>query len=144
MQSPAMPRPEKGRCQVNDYQELRKKAEVATSGPWKFSSYQDIQTDGSMAPGNLGAVFTADSRYLTVASSCWDGDAMYIAAASPDVVLALLDEVERLRAALAFYAAGKHIGYRDSVDIRVDGDEYVRDRGDHARVALNSSTGVTR
>ena len=98
MQSPAMPRPEKGRCQVNDYQELRKKAEVATSGPWKFSSYQDIQTDGSMAPGNLGAVFTADSRYLTVASSCWDGDAMYIAAASPDVVLALLDEVERLRA----------------------------------------------
>ena len=53
-------------------------------------------------------------------------------------------EVERLRAALAFYAAGKHIGYRDSVDIRVDGDEYVRDRGDHARVALNSSTGVTR
>lgn len=46
------------------------------------------------------------------------------------------DGREDLEEALGFYAEGLHIGYRDSSDMRVDGDPYVRDRGEIASVAL--------
>lgn len=41
--------------------------------------------------------------------------------------------------ALRFYAEGRHVGVRDSSDMRVDGDEYVRDRGEVARAALEAA-----
>ena len=70
--------------------DLRAKAEAATPGPWTFGALMDITTDGSMVPGNLGGVFKHPGN-LTIAERCWDGDALYIAAANPANILALLD-----------------------------------------------------
>ena len=40
--------------------------------------------------------------------------------------------VAALTEGLRWYARGSHIGRRDSSDMRVDGDEVLRDRGDRA------------
>ena len=61
--------------------ELRKLAEAATPGPWSWERdgcYGDVVMKGLR--------FTTSQR-----------NAAYIAAASPDVVLGLLDEIERMR-----------------------------------------------
>lgn len=78
----------------DDIKRLKRLAEQATPGPWRVNmkghSYHEVArvNDLEIAPPN------------SVDLSHWTVDAAYIAAASPDVVLALLDEIERLRAAL--------------------------------------------
>ena len=75
----------------DDIKRLRRLAEQATPGPWRVNmkghSYHEVArvNDLEIAPPN------------SVDLSHWTVDAAYIAAASPDVVLALLDEIERLR-----------------------------------------------
>lgn len=77
--------------------ELRAKAEAATSGPWTASE----------APSNTGHVGVYCATGFPVASCTvvWNraksaelADAAFIAAASPDVVLALLDRIATLTA----------------------------------------------
>ena len=78
-----------------DIKRLKRLAKQATPGPWRVNmkghSYHEVArvNDLEIAPPN------------SVDLSHWTVDAAYIAAASPDVVLALLDEIERLRAELA-------------------------------------------
>lgn len=81
-----------------DLASLRRLAQAATPGPWRVG-------DGSFASENL----IADVRGVSVwgpyhATSCGE-EAAYIASVSPDVLLALLAEVERLRAALKNYGS---------------------------------------
>lgn len=64
--------------------DLRRLAEAATPGPWEQSEggmYVDVVDDDSQ-----------------VAEVIRRADAAFIAAANPAAVLALLDEIERLRA----------------------------------------------
>lgn len=70
-----------------DTAELRRLAEGATPGPWEMSGGGEyIAPIGILAFPDDGGVTSADARY--------------IAAANPQTVLALLDEVERFREAL--------------------------------------------
>jgi len=77
----------------DDIKRLKRLAEQATPGPWRVNmkghSYHEVArvNDLEIAPPN------------SVDLSHWTVDAAYIAAASPDVVLALLGEVDKLRAA---------------------------------------------
>lgn len=73
-----------------DYDALRAVAEAATTGPWGG----EVMDGDVWAPGNR-------ERICKTSSFNYGRDAAYIAAASPDVVLALLDEIEALRAKVA-------------------------------------------
>lgn len=85
-------------------EELRALAEKATAGPWEVLDVTEHH--GVYVEDQLGRTI-CDLYYLnsqTGAVVRQDRDlenAAYIAAASPDRVLALLDEVERLRAGVA-------------------------------------------
>lgn len=78
-----------------DYTALERLASAAgiTPGHW-FSDY-----DRGSSTSTVFSDIAADRRD-EVARGCSDEDARYIAAASPDVVLALLAERDRLRTAL--------------------------------------------
>lgn len=93
--------------------DLRKLAEAATKGPW-------VEDDGNVHSEPLGmaretAILAkidgrpfneADIERIGCVTSCnWenpnsDADAAFIAAASPDVVLGLLERIEKLRTEL--------------------------------------------
>jgi hypothetical protein len=77
-----------------DTKSLRELAQGATKGPWV--SHEENGFPYVLGPDDEllgGPVTIADgSEHLSIA------DAAYIAAASPDVILGLLDEVDRLRA----------------------------------------------
>lgn len=85
--------------------ELRSLAEKATPGPWVWNHPEESPKFGDRGPdltGNsarlvLSAEGDGDGANLYVAGS----DADYIAAAHPQAVLALLDEIDRLRAEIA-------------------------------------------
>ncbi len=92
----------------NDYADLERLAQAATPGPWAWQESEwfcPTECDGEhhgencerQSAANL-SVFKVDmGDYQGIA----DNDAAYIAAASPEVVLALLADNARLRAALA-------------------------------------------
>ena len=73
--------------------ELRRLAEAATPGEWFASGKKEI-----------GYISKADDQscgmLISLADANTHEDAAYIAAANPSRILALLDEVERLRIAL--------------------------------------------
>lgn len=71
---------------MSDYKELRKLALAATPGPW-----QAQQRNKQEAIYIVGPDCTPPACHAFYADN-----AAYIAAANPDAVLALLDEVERL------------------------------------------------
>lgn len=74
-------------CGVN-IDELRRLAEAATPGPWKWESHRNYcdEYDSFLMPMN---VFIPDELS--------DEDADYIVSVSPDVVIGLLDEINRLQ-----------------------------------------------
>ena len=67
---------------------LRRAAEEATPGPWRETSFSQVWTVSTL---DTGAWWIADTS---------EKDAAFIAATDPPTVLALLDEVARLSAAL--------------------------------------------
>lgn len=79
-----------------DYTKLRTLAEDATPGPWKADGWQREAYNGNYFVRGDG-VTTEQVADCGDGSTRWEENASYIAAASPDVVLALLDEIERLR-----------------------------------------------
>ena len=110
------------RHETPDVAELRRLAEAATPGPWDFHrphpAYRAYSIEQVMPEGHLGEAVAVTEEGAV------EGNAAYIAAASPDVVLGLLDrlahmteardnaraEVERLTAlveAVREYAAAR-------------------------------------
>jgi hypothetical protein len=81
---------------------LRKLAKAATPGPWQVYSdpndewigLADSVPDGAHGPG--GIVCNAPHGFAKSMNS-WPANAAFIAAAHPDVVLALLNEIDALR-----------------------------------------------
>lgn len=69
-----------------DYTKLRELAQAATPGPWWQGRY-------SVGAGGLAS----DPDAVVLHNAATLPDAEYIAAVSPDVVLALLDEIDTLR-----------------------------------------------
>ena len=85
---------ENTRHETPDVAELRRLAENATPGPWDsyrpHPSYRAYAVDQVMPAGHLGeAVATTQDVNA-------EENAAYIAAASPDVVLALLDRLAHM------------------------------------------------
>lgn len=69
-------------------------AREATPGPWKSATRHE---SGHRAV-SWATVYTLDDGGINVADDLTARDARYIAAASPDVVLSLLSEIDRLSA----------------------------------------------
>lgn len=88
-----------------DTTQLRELAQKASPGPWYTS-----------APSEHAVWYDIkDGRYLIADTSSGftdDGNAEYIAAANPATVLALLDELDRLRNVESATLQGKKIGCR--------------------------------
>jgi len=82
-----------------DTKALRELAQKATPGPWLVETFTPelreicIKPEGAETKEIIGCLFRGKS---TPVLSMDDAD--YIAAANPEVVLALLDEIDRLRA----------------------------------------------
>lgn len=80
-----------------DTQKLRELLEKATPGPWKHVVEDNIiYADAAPRLRLLDLIV----RSIDTSSEQRDADAAYIAAANPDAVSALLDEIDRLRAEL--------------------------------------------
>lgn len=92
---------------------LRKLAEAATPGPW----FRRTDEDHDFPP----YVCSAETHVARCAGNNGHQDARYITALSPDVVAALLDEVERLRERFRVY--GDHLEVCDWRDEDWDGPE---------------------
>ncbi|HHN2098504.1 TPA: ead/Ea22-like family protein [Pseudomonas aeruginosa] len=86
---------------ISDHAELRRLAEAATPGPWTLYVPEDYQGPEEL-PGY--GVECAEGRAivwgaLEPETGCqFDRDAEFIAAANPKTVLALLDEIDGLKA----------------------------------------------
>lgn len=74
---------------VPDLAELREKAEKATPGPWLQDDLDGCRLIADDAAREDATAFVAESWIIE--------DAEYIAAVSPDVVLAILSLVDRLQ-----------------------------------------------
>lgn len=76
---------------MGDIDEIRRLAGEATAGPWVVAE--------SLAKHGLDLVRTAEGRFVADATA-GAANARYIAALSPDVVLALVERCERMEKAL--------------------------------------------
>ena len=85
------------RHETPDVAELRRLAEAATPGPWDFHrphpAYRAYSIEQVMPEGHLGEAVAVTEEGAV------EGNAAYIAAASPDVVLGLLDRLAHMREA---------------------------------------------
>ena len=94
---------ENTRHETPDVAELRRLAEAATPGPWEAFG----AVDGRRGKRWLGvttdmrATESARAGDVFAAQNCTRQDALFIAAANPAAVLALLDDADALRAELA-------------------------------------------
>lgn len=98
---------------MSDYAELRRLAKAATPGPWTLYVPEDYQGPEEL-PGY--GVECAEGRAivwgaLEPETGCqFDRDAEFIAAANPKTILALLDEIGRLRSRLEIDDRTPHDG----------------------------------
>ncbi|HEJ2104703.1 TPA: ead/Ea22-like family protein [Pseudomonas aeruginosa] len=85
---------------MTDHAELRRVAKAATPGPWSCNRHWAIV-------GGPTLEFTNGAAQQQIAMACWQSwmheeelrnNAEFIAAATPKTVLALLDEIDRLKA----------------------------------------------
>ena len=74
--------------------DLRAKAEAATKGPWVVEHHDGWWT---VSGAKRSEVFDDGSANGEYAPACKQNNRDFIAAANPATVLALLDEIERLR-----------------------------------------------
>lgn len=86
--------------------ELRRLAEAATAGPW-FTGADDAKDCAPHRDSGLATVDTGRASDWPVARLCEWPTARYIAACSPDVILALLDELEPVSSPGAVETEGK-------------------------------------
>ena len=88
---------ENTRHETPDVAELRRLAEAATPGPWDFHrphpAYRAYSIEQVMPEGHLGEAVAVTEEGAV------EDNAAYIAAASPDVVLGLLDRLAHMREA---------------------------------------------
>lgn len=92
---------------MTDTTRLRGLAEAATGGPWRwyeFSTFSCMARDVGDVDDSLDLVIVFDdgSVYGEYDTCVTAPDAAYIAAMHPAQTIALLDELDRLRAAVAF------------------------------------------
>ena len=82
----------------DDVKRLRALAERATPGPWSIDRRSStlVRADAERYIANAGGYYTNTIDSATLAAQL-DANAVYIAAASPDVLLALLDERDAMR-----------------------------------------------
>lgn len=85
---------------MNDHVKLRELTTKATPGPWTVGPYYLSEGQGHGVVVHDVCHADSDAR---PAERCVPEDAAFIAAASPDVVLSLLNEIDRLRVLV-----GKH------------------------------------
>ena len=77
-----------------DLTKLREIAEAATDGPWNLHTLRTDETHDIR--GSID-----DEANIVIYAECEDADAHHIATFDPPTVLALIDELERLRETLA-------------------------------------------
>lgn len=109
--------------------ELRELAAQATPGPWIRRFWGDLRDVVITSP-------TSSGNYLNVCEHAGD-NAEFIAACDPQTVIAILDERDRYRAALEFYA--DHDSWRYLADMNGEYTKWITkpaDKGDIARKAL--------
>lgn len=92
--------------------QLRALAQDATPGPWHVEAYG--HSAQRVARVNRLEVAPSDSAELAHCAT----DAAYIAAVSPDVVLGLIDEVDRLRLLLRESTAWHELSRREVAMLR--------------------------
>ncbi len=98
---------------MTDHAELRRLAKAATPGPWTLYVPEDYQGPDEL-PGY--GVECAEGRAivwgaLEPETGCqFDRDAEFIAAANPQAILAMLDEIDRLRSRLEIDERTPHDG----------------------------------
>ena len=120
------------RHETPDLAELRRLAEAATPGPWEAFG----AVDGRRGERWLGvttdmrAIESARAGDVFAAQDCTRQDALFIAAANPAAVLALLDERDALAAKVARVRAWHRAG-----SIYDEGDCDAPDRATHFDVA---------
>ena len=99
-----------------DLAELRRLAEAATPGPWEAFG----AVDGRRGERWLGvttdmrAIESARAGDVFAAQNCTRQDALFIAAANPAVVLALLDAAAERDALAAAWDEGHQAGHEDA------------------------------
>lgn len=85
---------------MTDHAELRRLAEAATPGPWSCNRHWAIV-------GGPTLEFTNGAAQQQIAMACWQSwmheeelrnNAAFMAAANPNTILALLDEIDGLKA----------------------------------------------
>ncbi|MDI4068200.1 ead/Ea22-like family protein [Pseudomonas aeruginosa] len=85
---------------MTDHAELRRLAKAATPGPWSCNRHWAIV-------GGPTLEFTNGAAQQQIAMACWQSwmreeelrnNAAFMAAANPKTILALLDEIDRLKA----------------------------------------------
>ena len=110
---------------MTDTKKLRELANAATPGPWEVSEYlcEDGEVFGELYIGK-------EIIYLTGSNT-----ATYIAAANPEAVLGLIARIEKLEAALQFYALRDNY-YQEFGS----GSDIGNDHGEIAREALKEET----
>ena len=122
---------------------LKRLAEEATPGPWFQEKYP---IDGSMEPmpqihNEIEEI--AATTYRRKSHDQHIVDAAYIAAANPEAVLGLIARIEKLEAALQFYADPRTYegGHNDDVGSTGIDIDY---RGNTAREALKDEADEPR
>jgi hypothetical protein len=81
-----------------DLKRLRSLAKAASPGPWHVGHMSE--TD------QFGLADLDDVDHCNIGQINFTKDQAYLCAVSPDVVLALLDRIEKLEIALKYYAGG--------------------------------------
>lgn len=89
-----------------DHAELRRLAEAATTGPWAYMG--DEYADNG---GKFYCVESADQETVFGEYGPGPEDARYVAAANPAVMIALLNEIDALRAAPVLPDRGWRLRY---------------------------------
>lgn len=104
--------------------DLRALAAAATPGPWELESY----THYDVAPPVTTWSISDLERWRSLTNKVGFGEdeatARYVAAVSPDVVVGLLDEIERLRDELE--ALADHDPEQDLIEVWVEWDDDTR------------------
>ncbi|MFK1232357.1 ead/Ea22-like family protein [Pseudomonas aeruginosa] len=128
---------------MTDHAELRRLAKAATPGPWTLYVPEDYQGPEEL-PGY--GVECAEGRAivwgaLEPETGCqFDRDAEFIAAANPQAILALLDEIDGLSDELS--ACTEHPGgcgyWREAAKRRAEERDRLRAENEHLQGALHA------